>query len=387
MIKSLLITGILLGCFNSGISAQNSICRINGTIGDRHMRLAKDPITKVYLNRMDETEQFIIVDSAEIKANGSFTLSYDMAADPRPVVGHITGFDNGLTTLWMEPGEVKVEIKEARYPSGAKVSGTATNELAAQYKALREQCIRTQTDFIREATNEHGAAWLEEEEGIQQRTEIGNKALMQQLGDEMTFLLDHPESPLTPLMLQKEIMFHLDEFSLNRMLNAMSPALKGHPYYTAARNAILAKFLKIGGEVPDIQLPTVDGQTMHLSDLNGQYILLDFWASWCGPCRKEIPYLIKLFNETKDKRNQFTIVSYSIDNDDKAWRQAINDRGMNLEGWIHASDLKGWQSPQAQMFGVDAVPKTVLISPDGKVIAFDLRGEEMIRTVKQLLDM
>ena len=171
------------------------------------------------------------------------------------------------------------------------------------------------------------------------------------------------------------------------MMNAISPALKDHPYYAAARNAILAKYLKVGAEAPDITLPTVDNKQMHLSDLRGRYVLLDFWASWCGPCRKEIPFLIQLFNETQGKRDQLALVSFSIDNKEDAWKKAITDRGMNLEGWIHASDLKGWQSPEAQMFGVEAVPRTVLINPEGKVVAFDLRGEEMVRKVKQLIGM
>ena len=111
---------------------------------------------------------------------------------------------------------------------------------------------------------------------------------------------------------------------------------------------------------------------------------LDFYALTTTCCQID---LIQLFNDTKEKRDKFTIVSFSIDNKEKAWHQAIAERGMNLEGWIHASDLKGWQSEQAQMFGVEAVPHTVLISPEGRVISFNLRGEEMVRTVKQLLEI
>ena len=341
-IKAFLSIGILFGCIATNLSAQD-ICNIKGHIADRSMRLSKEPIKKVYLNQMNESEQFIVVDSAYIQPDGSFVFKFDMTNIQYPVIGHITGFDNGISTFWMEPGEIMINIQEARYPSAAQVTGTPTNELAAEYKKLRQQCIRTQTDFIKIASEKHGTEWLDQDEG--------------------------------------------NEFSLNRMMNAISPSLKNHPYYTSVNNAILAKFLKVGAQVPDIKLRTANGKEMKLSDLRGKYVLLDFWASWCGPCRKEIPFLIQLFNDTKEKRDKFTIVSFSIDNKEKAWHQAIAERGMNLEGWIHASDLKGWQSEQAQMFGVEAVPHTVLISPEGRVISFNLRGEEMVRTVKQLLEI
>lgn len=385
--KSCLLAVLLTGGMGVNLSAQDQIFQVKGKIADKNLRLDNKIIKKVYLNRMDAAERFIVVDSAEVAADGTFTLSYKMPDKAMPEIGHLTGFDNGITTLWMEPGVAEVFIEKALYPQAARIGGTPTNQLAEEYKQFRKQCIRTQTDFLKEAGKKHGAAWLDEEEGIQQRTEIGSKAVIQAFCDEMQFVLDHASSPIAPLTLQKELMFQLEEYASNTMMNAISPALKEHPYYIAARNAILAKYLKVGAEAPDITLPTVDNKQMHLSDLRGRYVLLDFWASWCGPCRKEIPYLIQLFNETQGKRDQLALVSFSIDNKEDAWKKAITDRGMNLEGWIHASDLKGWQSPEAQMFGVEAVPRTVLINPEGKVVAFDLRGEEMVRKVKQLIGM
>jgi len=124
-----------------------------------------------------------------------------------------------------------------------------------------------------------------------------------------------------------------------------------------------------GGTAPDFKQLTPEGKEFGLSDLRGQVVLIDFWASWCGPCRRENPNVVKLYNQYKDKG--FTILGVSLDNDRNRWLAAIEADGLV---WHHISDLKYWQNSAAQLYGVRAIPHTVLVDREGKIIARNLRG-------------
>ena len=136
-----------------------------------------------------------------------------------------------------------------------------------------------------------------------------------------------------------------------------------------------------GGEVaPDFTLPTAAGPEFTLSSLRGKYVLVDFWASWCGPCRAENPRLKALYQQYQPKGLE--LVSVSVDSDGGKWRKAV---GQDQLPWIQVSDLKGWESPAAQLYGVLAVPSSVLLDPAGRVVARDLRGEALVKKLHTLL--
>lgn len=133
---------------------------------------------------------------------------------------------------------------------------------------------------------------------------------------------------------------------------------------------------------PDIEMMNPDGEIMRLSDLKGQYVLVDFWASWCGPCRRENPNVVRLYNKYKNKG--FTIFSVSLDKDAEAWKAAIAKDGLSWPN--HVSDLKQWESPVIQQYGFSGIPFTVLLNKEGNFIAVNLRGATLEQKLKELFE-
>lgn len=378
MMHKFAITAICLAAIGS-LQAQD-VCVVKGRMHKDQQRYTPAKVEQVYLTTQDEYGRSIKVDSAKV-TDGNFEFRRTLKPGEPILLYSVTGFDNGAASFFLEPGEVRIDMPDAAFPGGAVITGTHTNTLYNEYKAINARCVQEQKDSLKTKSEQ----WMNTPEGQAEWLRIGAQSVLTCNAARVRYLLDHNDSPLAPLMMEYELYYMFDKDFAKQLLNSLSPTLKEHPYYRSYSNVVRALDLRVGAELPNITIPLADGKETHLEDYRGKYVLLDFWASWCGPCRREIPYVKQVYDLMKENKDKFVLISFSLDNKDAEWRKAIETLGLGQEGWVHGSDLLGWGSPAARMMGVKGIPQTILIDPEGKAVSFTLRGEEMVRRIKQVL--
>ena len=195
------------------------------------------------------------------------------------------------------------------------------------------------------------------------------------------FITRHPNSFITPLAIIRYNQIADDPASTEKMFKTLSPAIQG-----SSMGAYLAQYLleskknAVGSLLPDFSQPDTSGIAVSLSSLKGKYVLIDFWASWCGPCRQENPNVVEAFNRFKNKN--FTILGVSLDKTKQAWQDAIR---MDNLTWTHVSDLQGWNNAVALQYQILSIPQNILVDPDGKIVGKNLRGAQLERKLARVL--
>lgn len=191
----------------------------------------------------------------------------------------------------------------------------------------------------------------------------------------------YPDNYASALIMKDFVAKDRDLPEVERMFAGLTPRIQASALGKMVKEIIDGrKVVAVGGAAPDFSLRTPEGKTMALKDLRGKYVLLDFWASWCGPCMAEVPNVKKVYKRFHDKG--FEILGVSLDNKQELWTEAIKKHQLD---WLHVSSLEGWQCPVAKLYSVTGIPATFLLDPDGKIIATKLRGEELMETVEKLL--
>lgn len=299
---------------------------------------------------------------------------------------NITGFDNGSIQVFIEEGEIKVGPFDAAYPVAAKVGGTPNNDIYQAYLDLNTQCIQESKVRMKAAQATIPEAIkgdpMAEMEYTSPTFYVNNLHFKAAFAD---YIYQHLESPVALYIIKYAMVPMYTPDVVQTFLDAVPEALRRQPIYKELVNDVRAANLKVGSEAPDISGRTPEGETYSLSDFRGKYVFIDFWASWCAPCRREIPYLKEALAYS-DNSDNLVVLSYSIDNKQTDWVKCIEKNQLVHKNWVHISTLKGWGSEGIKLFSVKGVPFTALIDPEGRVVEFGLRGEEMVKTLKAIVD-
>jgi peroxiredoxin len=195
------------------------------------------------------------------------------------------------------------------------------------------------------------------------------------------FAKKYPNSAVSALAIIRFNQITEDEKATEELYNSLTESVKGSGMGKYIAQLIAdAQRTPIGSKVPDFTQTDTAGNPVSLSSFRGRYVLVDFWASWCRPCRAENPNVVANYNKYKDKN--FTVLSVSLDQAKPAWLDAIKMDGLT---WQHVSDLRGWQNAVAQQFGIMNIPQNILVAPDGTLAGKNLRGPKLNRRLSRLL--
>lgn len=285
-----------------------------------------------------------------------------------------------MLNFYIEKGTINVTSPDSA--ANADVSGSPSNE---DNKKLKAQ-LKIVMDKAQKIVAEAQAAKPEQQQSaaFQNSMQAKYKAIqLEQKTVLKTFITANPNSYLSLLALTSVSGPSPDVVEVEPLYESLSDELKKTEQGRQLKSAIDGlKLTAIGAMAPDFIQNDVNGAPVRLSSFKGKYVLLDFWASWCGPCRQENPNVVRTYNKYKDKN--FTILGVSLDreNGKSAWLAAIKSDGLT---WTQVSDLKYWNNLAATVYGVQSIPQNFLIDPTGKIVAKNLRGDDLDNKLSELL--
>ena len=363
-------------------SAQRT-CVINGHIVDNQLA-GGEKVKKVYLTHTNELGQVLTVATAKVK-NGCYTFKYELDEN-EPVLQYvITGWGTAQgVELFIEDGEVIVNTPAAIHPEQSTVVGTPTNELYAEYKAIASNGYNSIIQQVAELEELHGKAWLETVEGKAEVKRVKAKEAIKTEAEALRFLIDHNASPMTPWVIEHSLFSKLSAAYAEQMTKTIAVSLHEHPYYYSLRNAMLASTLRVGSTAPDITLPLFSGETKHLNDYLGKYVILNFWSDR-EKASEMFAALESVYEMVQEQREQYVVISVSLEHDIPTWMKAVKDLSLDREGWLHACDGAGINSPAAKRYGVKDAPKIILIEPEGHAVSLDMEIDEIGMRIEQIL--
>jgi peroxiredoxin len=352
------ITLAFICCIFTCFSFASNGYTINGTIKG----LDKGNIYLMHYGKGDAPD----IDSVVVN-NGHFVFKGTLPSPQRYFIK--AGIrDNSSLGFFLENAVLTITVDKDSIQNGI-VTGSASNKIYKEWEAQWE-AIRSKAGLLYQRSD----VAHKNKDSIAMK-EISNsfKLLDTELDSAVTaFVKKYANSAVAAMVIEDRYISYPYPDKAAKTYPLLTPAAKASTYGVNIKTT-LGKIRKTGiGARPEIALSDTSGTLVKLSDYKGKVVMVDFWASWCGPCRKENPNVVKAYNRFHDKG--FDIIGVSLDTDKAAWLKAVNKDGLT---WTHVSDLKGWKSSPVQEFGITGVPTSFIVDKEGKVIAKDLRGEDL----------
>lgn len=346
----------------------------------------------VILQKQDETGMITVsVDTVKIE-NEKFEIKGKID-EPTMHSLFFPDLKNGISLI-VENGEINVEVIKDSIPN-SKISGTFNNDEYQKFNLDAKKIQKKMMDFQKK----NMTTFKDAQE--KQDTVTINKLIKENNSyqDEIKTLVEnypknHPKSFISILMMQQ--MFSNPKFDIvafKKLYESMDESIRNtkpgkkikeqiDSIEKAKNNPSAAPTsVSIGGIAPDFSAKTPEGKVVSLKESMGKVTIIDFWASWCGPCRKENPNVVAMYNELHSKG--LNIVGVSLDDDMSKWQEAIAKDKIT---WTQISNLKKWSEPIAKMYHVEQIPTTFILDASGKIVAQDLRGDELKAKVNELLN-
>jgi thiol-disulfide isomerase/thioredoxin len=339
------------------------------------------PSSRIFLQQIPfDRQQPVVVDSASIASNGSFSL-HALAKEEglyRVVI------ENGPDVLLINDGsDIKVDMDVQHYRSYEVKGSPASESLHNLFETYRTKDSTLYLAFM-EIDSLHK---INASDTLVKAAEARRDQKMKAMNAIVTDFINKSQNATATYYAIGMASRTMPQEELLKLATASADKFKTHNGLAQIKSMLTVQqaprektYALLGQQAPEIEMNDIKGSPFKLSSLKGKYVLVDFWASWCAPCRAENPNVVAAYQKYKDKN--FTILGVSLDNDKANWETAIKDDKLT---WNHISDLKQWESPVVAQYQFDGIPFNVLLDPQGKIIASSLRGETLEKKLEEVL--